>query len=245
MNTKNEYADKSAILHQIDQYLLGHLEGDELRSFKKRLEQDPEFSKTVAEQRLLIEGIGEFHLKKQLDRYHSQMELENVNKKPLAIWLAIAASVVILIGISFWAISDTETAAQKVFAKNFQPDPGLPTTMGATSDYEFYSGMVSYKRKEYSDAIALWESLYSANPKNDTLIYFLGVAYLAEGNNEQAERYLKVAQTRKGSMFAEEAIYYLALTQLRENKVQEAKKTLENSSFPASIGLLEQIKRLR
>jgi|SRR5690554_27169 len=245
MNTKNEYADNSGMLHQIDQYLLGHLEGEELRSFEERLEHDTDFRKMVAEQRLLIGGIEEFHLKKQLGHYHSQMELENVNKKPLTIWLAIAASIVILIGVSFWAVSDTESAAQKVFAKNFQPDPGLPTTMGTTSEYEFYSGMVSYKRKEYSDAIAHWEPLYSANPKNDTLIYFLGVAYLAKGDHEQAERYLKVAKTHEESMFAEEAIYYLALTQLKENKVQEAKNTLENSSFPSSIGLLDQIKSLR
>ena len=245
MNTKNENAHNNGMIYQIDKYLLGHLEGEELRSFKERFDQDYEFRKMVAEQRLLVEGIEEFHFKKQLDLYHTQMELENARKKPLAIWLSIAACVVILIGVSFWAISDTETAAQKVFAKNFQPDPGLPTTMGSTSEYEFYSGMVSYKRKDYVGAIALWKPLHAAHPSNDTLIYFLGVAYLAQGENEQAEEYLKMAQTFPKSIFVEEANYYLALTLLRENKVEEAKKSLKNSTFPASIGLREQIKSLR
>lgn len=245
MNTKSEYDDKSAMLHQIDQYLFGHLDLDELEEFEARLERDPDFNRAVAEHRLLVEGIEEFQLKKEINRYHNEMELENVKKKPLAIWLAIAASILVLIGFSFWAFSDTQSAAQKVFAKNFLPDPGLPTTMGATSEYEFYSGMVSYKRKDYSEALVLWEPLYTANPKNDTLVYFMGVANLAKGNTEEAERYLKVAQTQKESMFAEEAVYYLALTQLKENKVAEAKESLANSSFPASIGLLEQIKSLR
>lgn len=245
MNTMNENADKSGILHQIDRYLLGRLEGEELKNFELRLKNDGDLREMVAQQRLLLEGIEEFHLKNQLDHYHRQMEVENIDKKPLTIWLAIAASIVILIGVSFWAITDTQSAAQKVFAKNFQPDPGLPTTMGTTSEYEFYSGMVSYKRKKYSEAIALWEPLYTENPTNDTLVYFLGVAHLAKGDNVAAEQYLKMAHSIETSIFVEEANYYLALTLLKENKVHEAKKILENSSFPASIGLMEQIKSLR
>jgi len=245
MNTNNEYDDKSLMLHEIDQYLLGHLDPEEKRDFEKRLERDPDFSKTVADHRLLIEGIEEFHLKKEIDRYHREMVFENSRRNPLSVWLAIAASVVILIGFSFWALSDTQSAAQKVFAKNFLPDPGLPTTMGSTSEYEFYSGMVSYKRKDYSEALSLWEPLYSADPKNDTLVYFIGVAYLAKGDTDEAERYLKEAQTQKESIFSEESVYYLALTQLKKNEVKEAKETLANTSFPASIGLLEQIKGLR
>src|SRR5690606_2210724 len=98
---------------------------------------------------------------------------------------------------------------------------GLPTTMGTASDYEFYYGMVSYKRKEYGDAILRWEPLYAANPENDTVVYFLGVANLANSNPRQATKYLEMAQTKTESVF------------------YEAIQTLENSDSQKNKALLE------
>src|SRR5690606_33860375 len=150
-------------------------------------------------------------------------------------WFALAASFLILIGVSSWAILISRNSSNIVFAENFKPDPGLPTTMGTSSNYEFYYGMVSYKRKEYGDAILRWESLYAANPENDTVVYFLGVANLANGNARQAKKYLQLGKEMTQSVFHEDIQYYLALSFLKENRIEEAIETLENSEFPKSI----------
>ena len=117
--------------------------------------------------------------------------------------------------------------------------------MGKTTDYEFYLGMVSYKQKKYAEAISQWEPLYAAAPQNDTFTYFLGVANLAKGDTQQAERYLELSKNKKDAAFKEETDYYLALTYLKENKVEKAKEVLKNSTYPAHIKLLEQIERLK
>ncbi len=159
-------------------------------------------------------------------------------------WFALAASFLLLIGISTWAIFKTGDSSDELFAAYFKPDPGLPTTMGTSSDYEFYYGMVSYKRKEYGYAILRWEPLYAASPENDTLVYFLGVANLANGNARQAKKDLQLAEKKTESVFYDDIQYYLALSFLKENRIEEARTTLENSDSPKSSALLNKLNSL-
>ncbi len=227
----------------IDAYLLGDLNTKELADFNERLKLNPDFRNMVEEQRLLFKSVEEYNLRNTLDGYHTDMK--EWQKKWLSpSWLSIAASILILIGVVSWVILKSGNSAEKIFAANFKPDPGLPTTMGTSSEYEFYYGMVNYKRKEYAEAIARWEPIYGANPENDTLIYFLGVANLADGNPRQAKNYLQRVKKKTESTFYEDAKYYLALSLLRENNIEEAIETLQNSSSTANISLLQQIQGL-
>lgn len=228
----------------IDTYLLGELDAAALADFNYRMKIYPDFRLMVEEQRLLFKSVEEYNLKNSLDEYHADIVEEPEKKSLSPSWLAIAASIVVLIGVATWSIFNSGNSAEKVFAANFKPDPGLPTTMGTSSEYEFYYGMVNYKRKEYSEAISRWEPIYGANPENDTLVYFLGVANLANGNPRQAKKYLQKANEKKESAFYEDSKYYLALSLLKENKIEEAMETLQNSSSSANISLLQQIKGL-
>lgn len=229
---------------RIDAYLMGKLDEAALTDFETQMRLFPDFRAKVEEQRIFLKGVEEHNLKNSLDEYHT--EIENVpEKKGINMgWLALAASFTILISVSIWAILSAGNSAEKIFASNFKPDPGLPTTMGTSSEYEFYYGMVNYKRKEYAEAISRWEPIYGANPENDTLVYFLGVANLANGNSRQAKKYLQMAKKKTESTFYEDAKYYLALSLLKENKIDEAIETLENSSSSANISLLRQINDL-
>lgn len=244
MNPNKEIPNLQETQELIDNYLLGNLNNTELENFSEGLKTDPKFRKMLEEQKAIIRAVEEENLRKSLDDYHSEI-VEIPEKKWLTpAWFALAASVLLLIGVSTWAILYTGNSAQDVFAENFKPDPGLPTTMGTASQYEFYYGMVSYKRKEYAEAIARWEPLYAAQPNNDTLVYFLGVANLANGNARQAENYLSLASEETESVFYEDIQYYLALAYLKKNKIIEAEKTLSTRSSPAGIKLLKQIKSL-
>ncbi|SRX52708.1 CDC27 family protein [Aequorivita sp. CIP111184] len=228
----------------IDAYLLGKLDTAELADFNERMKIYTDFKTLVEEQRLLFNSVEEYNLKNALDNFHEDIAEEPEKKWKNIGWLALAASFLILIGVTSWAIFTSGNSPEKVFAENFKPDPGLPTTMGTSSEYEFYYGMVNYKRKEYADAISRWEPIYGAHPENDTLVYFLGVANLANGNARQAEKYLQKANKKTKSVFYEDTKYYLALSLLKENKIQEAIETLTNSSSSANISLLQQIKDL-
>lgn len=228
----------------IDAYLMDKLEGGALADFEKEIELSTKLHTLVNDQKFLKLAVEEENLRNSLDSFHNEIPQKRKKKRYPMGWLALAASVLILIGVSTWAIFYTGTSAQKVYAENFRPDPGLPTIMGTASQYEFYDGMVSYKRKDYTEAISRWEPLYAANPKNDTLVYFLGVANLANGNVRQAENYLKMAKEKTESVFYEDIQYYLALAYLKENKIKEAKDVLSQSTSSAGIELLNQVNNL-
>lgn len=246
MATNNNFEKDQATMEMIDRYLLEQLDQKELQQFHKQMEQDLNFRTLVLEQKQQMEAVEEFCLRQSMIKYGDELSQEKSSKKALPKWWAIAASGLVLIAFSLWVLlQETKaTSAQQIFAENFTPDPGLPTTMGTSSDYEFYSGMVSYKQKKYDEAISQWAPLYAANPQNDTLTYFLGVANLAKGNTEQAEKYLEISLYRDDAAFPGETNYYLALTYLKEDKVKDAKEILKNSTYPKSIELFEQVKNL-
>ncbi len=230
-------------LELIDAYFLGNLDSDELAEFKERKRKYPKFTQLVKEQKDLIDGIEEISLKNKLDDFHESAESSSDgNWRSRGKW-ALAASLLVLISVCGWALLD-RNSADRVFATNFKPDPGLPTTMGAYSNYDFYYGMVNYKRKEYAEAISKWEPLYAANAQNDTLTYFLGVANLANGNSRQAEKYLQLAKKDTGSIFSEEIRFYLALALLKKHNIAEAKTVLNGNNFPANIALLKDLESL-
>jgi tetratricopeptide (TPR) repeat protein len=244
MNLNRNNPDTQETQELIDAYLMDGLSPEEKAEVELQMRLFPDFRNQVEVQSMLSRGIEEFHLKNSLNEFHEEMAGAERKKRYSYTWLALAASVLILIGLGTWAILGTSNSPQKIFAATFKPDPGLPTTMSTTSDYEFYFGMVNYKRKEYSEAISKWEALYAANPQNDTVIYFLGVANLANGNARQATNYLKMAQDFDQSVFYEDTRYYLALALLKENKIEEAQKILSQSKSPQSKVLLKKIAAL-
>src|SRR5690554_1631237 len=134
--------------------------------------------------------IKEFHQHISVDKKDLYVKENAVKKtKPTAIWYSIAAVLVVLFGI-FWMMQNTNSP-EKIFASHFEADPGLRTVMGASNEYDFYEGMVVYKRQDYKEAINWWQKLLPEKANNDTLNYFLGVAYLAEGNAEKSLEYLE------------------------------------------------------
>jgi len=244
MNPNNQIENNQENAELIDAYLLGSLDSDELAEFEERMNLFPDLRQLVKEQKTLMQSVEETNLKDSLNDFHSEIKQGPEKKGMSRGWLALAASFLVLISVSIWAVLNSGNSPEKVFSANFKPDPGLPTTMGTASDYEFYYGMVNYKRKEYAEAINRWESLYAANPENDTVVYFLGVANLANGNPRQAEKYLKLAKKKTNSVFYKEVNYYLALSLLKENKIEEAKTVLEKSESSASKVLLKEINDL-
>ncbi|WP_432412504.1 tetratricopeptide repeat protein [Rasiella sp. SM2506] len=228
---------------RIENYLNNELTPDEKITFEKAIQEDPSVGKKVAEVKQLLFGIETAVLKNDLDTYHEELnpvrkvhtehsDTIEIPKKTntMALVYSMAAAIVIAFGI-FWFMKDLNTP-ERVFAKHFKPDPGLPTVMSTTNDYSFYEGMVDYKRKEYGVAITKWKKLLPEKENNDTLDYFLGVAYLAEGNAEKSLEYLEPTQKFSNGIFKEDAPYYKALAKIKLGQIEEATKLLK--AYPST-----------
>lgn len=225
---------------------------EERTAFEDKLAADPTLQQQVKDVEKIFSDLETAALKTKLDDFHEQIPANSIETKPKletdgnysskSIYLAMAAVFVLAFGTTWFFMS--ANGNQKLFDKHFSADPGLPTVMSQESNFEFYDGMVNYKRSEYKTAIDKWEVLLLEKPNNDTLNYFLGVAYLAEGNSEKSIDYLEKITRLNSSTFEGEAYYYLALAQLKEGSTETVKQILQQHPSEKTNALLTDLIKL-
>jgi TolA-binding protein len=229
-------------LESVERYINGTMLDEELKTFEAQLENDSEFKTQVEDIRTLLTGIQAQSLKEQLDDFHKDIQKQpNQKNSPKIRYLQFrklvaAAAIIIALG-SFWFFNQNSNDA--LYSKYFTPDPGLPTTMSNMGNFEFYDAMVNYKQGDYKTAIEKWEVL---NPKNDTINYFLGVAHLAEKEENSAISFLEKSISNPNFPFVNDAHYYLGLAYLKEGNIDLAKKNFQISSNENSLLLLSKLK---
>ena len=103
--------------------------------------------------------------------------------------------------------------------------------------------MVDYKQENYQAAIEKWKPLLSEKPENDTLNYFLGVAYLAEKKDREAIDYLSEVSNNQSSMFLQESYYYLGLALLKSGEIEKAKTNFKKSNNDESQAILKELNK--
>lgn len=232
-----------AFLEQIERYYNNSMTVEERTEFENLL-KNPEFKSQVEDIKTLILGIETQSLKEQLNKFHKEVIDPNSTQEPTGenyfTFKKIAAAAIIVIAIgSYWFFHQDPN--QKLYTKYFTPDPGLPTTMSQSADYEFYDAMVNYKQGDYKTAISKWQTLLIGQPKNDTLNYFLGVAYLANNDERSAIKYLDIVTNTKQSYFKNDAFYYLGLAHLKSDNIEDAIKNLNNSKVDNSRTIILEL----
>lgn len=229
------------LLETIERYYNDSITSDERVVFEKKLQNDPEFKTQVEDIKTLLLGIETQALKEQLNDFHKNIKKIEKNTRVGFLTFrkfAAAAAIIITLG-GFWFFN--KPTNEKLYAKYFKPDPGLPTTMSSTEEFKFYDAMVNYKRGDYKLAIEKWETLLSHKPQNDTLNYFVGVAYLADKNEKTSIPYLEKTVQQTNSVFKNEAFYYLGLAYLKVDNIQLAKENFSQSTINNSEDIISEL----
>ena len=233
-------------LERIERYLTGQMPEQEHAQFNSELAGDPSLQAKTDEVRLLLTGIRETALADQLQEYHRQVEKQTVLPERGKVvgmkrWL-VAASVVAILGIAGWLIAGQFKSESKIFEAYFEKDPGLISAMSSTSDnYNFDRSMIDYKNGQYNKAIIGWQLLVKAQPASDTLNYFLGSAYLANGEAANAIPLLKKVAANKASVFQKEAYWYQGLAELKQGNKTEAVKLINQSDHKDREAILAEL----
>lgn len=185
------------LLETIESYFNNSMENNERILFEEKLINNLEFKEQVEDIKTMLLGIETQALKEQLDTFHSHFysnKKKHSQKRIIRhipyMKLSIAAVFVIAIGC-FWLFNTSHN--KKLYSKYFKPDPGLQTSMGTDANFEFYDAMIDYKRGDYNKAIKKWEILSTKKPNNDTINYFLGLAYMCDKNVNDAIPFLERA----------------------------------------------------
>lgn len=231
-------------LERIDAYLLGHMPGEERLEFEKELQTNPALQSALEDQREVRHAIGYRQVQNTLT------EIAEVSPKPSRqqrkIWpiLAIAASIVLVMTV--FLILPDKAPDTDIYAEFYSQDPGLPTLMGSQdAKYQFYEGMVQYKAGNYKEAIDRWTSLAPEAIGQDTISFYLSMAYLGLSHFSDAREAL---QNVTGTSFESKKQWYSAFIALRLDEQEKAIEILRSiSANPGpyqqqAIDLLERLK---
>ncbi len=90
--------------------------------------------------------------------------------------------------------------------------------------------MVEYKNGEYAKHWKTWSALLKQNPGNDTLIYFIGAASQAKGDDDRAIENLQQVAADSSSFFYKDACWYLGLSYLKKGDTKRAAEYIERSA---------------
>jgi tetratricopeptide (TPR) repeat protein len=241
---KHAYDIPADELELIEDYLRDEMSPAQSVWFKEKMSTDSDWFKKINEVKLVQTGITELSLQNRLDSFHDEIKSSPAKTSPVLRMItrwAVAASVLIIISVSFWLLTTGKDQEEKLYSRYFKPDPGLMTAMGSTDNYIFEKGMVEYKNEEYRKAIETWDTLFAKSPANDTLQYFMGAAQQASGNDEQAKKHLQVIASKNDSPFFHDACWYLGILLLKQKQTTEATRYIKQSNYPEAVKLLSDI----
>ncbi len=246
MNPQQNISEEQ--LARIERFLSDAMNPDERSEFEQELQQSDELQDQVEWVQQLSLGIESAVLKEQMDQYHDEMATgseepshvvtPNVPGNSYRRWYSIAAAIIVALGI-FWYLQPNDL--ERTFDTYYEPDPGLPTTMSTNNNFEFYDAMVDYKKENYKLAISKWEPLLENDTENDSLQYFIGAAYLANGDEKEAINYLETLLEQEQNSFKTETHFHLGMAYLKAGNVELAKKYLTFSNTEKAQLVLSEL----
>jgi len=141
-------------------------------------------------------------------------------------WLA-AASIVLLLGLSYFLLPDNKTDSNELFASYFEPYRNViqPIERGTVQQDEKTLAFMAYEKGEYKKAIELFTKLY-ANSKESYYLFYNANALLKIEKPEEAVPLL-LAHLKTKDTLTEKTNWYLALAYLKLKDKDKAKAVLK------------------
>jgi tetratricopeptide (TPR) repeat protein len=218
---------------KIEQYLSGQLSGDVLRKFEKQLQTDPLLAKQVEQHRRMDQYLEhkakvpelQQKLKNLSGKYfEEEPPTDAPNRRPWIIASIIVVALAIL-AILFFFREQTPPSYQQ-YAQHF---PLSVTSQSGTTTETLTSLEEAFNQQQYSASIPLFESYIQENPDDPQVQLYYGIALL-ETNQIQKSRSVFQKIIQEGSLWKEDAQWYLALLYLKINQPEQLKTQLQDLS---------------
>jgi hypothetical protein len=226
----------------IENYVEGKLSENERRDFETRLIIDGDFKEEYDLYKSVVAGIkaaGFDDLKAKLKLADDELDsnnivkLKTVKRSNTRVYLSIAASIVLILGIAFiWKIN-TINDLSRMADSMYEKEKGLPVEMSINTK-GLNDAMNSYKTGDYQSAKNYLTDILNYNPANDTTNFYLGVINYELNDFKGAESFLSSVEPT--SKLYSKAEYRLLLTYMKLNSKEHAEQTctqiLSNPNHP-------------
>lgn len=222
--------DKEELLAQ---YFSKKLSLEAQKEFDHLMASDAEFAKEVAFQKNLKAAIGkEEHdvVKQQLQGFEAE-ENTTFNFRN---W-SVAATVVVLLGLSSIWYFNSAIDTEKLYAENFEPYRNVvqPIVRGESKTDLKTKAFTAYETKHYTEALVYFNELLKENP-DETIAFYKANVLLKLNKTEEAITIFKTNLKTPDSL-DDKNNWYLALSHLRLNNMEDAKAILKDLNASSSF----------
>lgn len=246
-------------IEDIARYAEGLMEADEITAFETALSEDQELQEQLllyneAHQKLekhFASEEGEENLKVTLQDMRKEFFTEDASATPVkqlspyrakvvkAMWrkVAVVAAAAVLLAIFVWKPWE----GRDLYTKYADTEMVSSVERGSHTDSVLTQATKAFNAKEYSSAATWLFEIVQADSTNSFAQFYYGVSLLQSGKTELARQTL--TELSKGnSTFKYEAVYYMALSYLKEKDEANCKKWL--MQIPADAGNYAKAKEL-
>jgi len=227
---------------EIENYLLGELDDEQLLAFEKKLKEDVDFAKEVAlykeinatlssrfssydeenKLRNTLEDLGTIHISKPIS---SQIKDEFKKKEPKVFSLRkyskylVAASLVLFASL-VWMNSNTNPTYS-----DFVSYETIELTVRGNNNEHLSIAQKAFNNKDFLLAQKEFKILLQEDSTNVELQLFLAISYIEQNKFELADNMLTKIINGK-SVYKNKAIWHLALSKLKQKDYKLCKEVL-------------------
>lgn len=213
----------------IEKFIQNRLSTEEMSVFIELLEKDKSLNKEVKLQ-VSLKKVVEKNDDSNFRNLISDIESKTVKPKQkyaYVKWL-VAASIILVLGLSYFLTLEKNATGQDLFADYFEPYRNIIQPVQRSSDLEQNEkeiAFMAYDHGDYEKAQLLFSSLYTTTDESYYLFYKANALLKLERADEAIPLLLEYNKTN--DTLKEKSNWYLALAYLKLNDRPNAKKSLK------------------
>lgn len=229
----------------LERYLLGLMDMPEKQRFEKALHQNPALQEDLDLQQDIMQGIrlhGSQDMKHILQGVEEEINSPPMPQtrpsppmtssksakpdpgtrrkpsgRPLLMWLAVAASLLMVVLLGYLLVRNNPTDPQMLYAVYYEPYPNIINPAQRSGDEAEATvperAVRAYEVGQYAQAIALFDQS-DAVSSNAGFAFYYALSYLGAGQPAEAISLLEPLAQNERVLFYEPARWYLALAYL-------------------------------
>ncbi|NER18692.1 tetratricopeptide repeat protein [Spongiivirga citrea] len=213
----------------IEKYFSGELNPNEQQELNSLLETDADFKAEFELQQDVQKAIklSEREDKKNLlEQYEKDRDIIDGTKASKRKWLPIAAAIALLFSLGIYIGTNIQPDGTSLYDEYYEMYPNTVYSITRSGGEESIerSAFEAYEGGDYPGAINYFNQLKEDKDAKN-IDFYIGQAYLANSEYENAIlAFNKVVKTHEE--FTQESRWYLALSYLKQEDVNNAKKIL-------------------
>lgn len=213
----------------IEKHLQNNLSSKERLVFDELLKEDSTFKKEVTFQldlKKVATHVDADNFKNLIATLENKNSSKTTSKRPFIKWMA-AASVILLVGLSYMLMPQQKMSNDTIFTSYFTPYQNVvaPIVRGENNQDGKTAAFLAYEKEDYELAVTLFTELYT-DTKEPFYLFYKANALLKLERVEEAVPLLIDHLKTKG-VLTQKTNWYLALAYLKLNETEKAKELLE------------------